>query len=470
MMSNKKGEEVIPSARRLIKSLRDMGYDFVAAVADLVDNAIEANASVIHIDVEFKGDDSWVRIADNGNGMTYNQLKEAMRYGTEREYDELALGKFGLGLKTASLSQCRRLSVVSRASARAPDLNAFSWDLDHIEETNRWEIVHPSKNAIKRIVAGYLSDTTGTVIFWQRLDRILGYKHPYGELARKRLSSMCRDLEQHIAMVFHRFLAGEVAGKELIIFINGNEALPWDPFARSEPKTNVNPQMTLHLNFGDLEGDIILEPYVLPHQDDFSTPDAFRRLSGPANWNQQQGFYIYRSDRLIQSGGWSKLRTSDEHTKLARVALRFSPILDDGFKINVSKMKVQFPPQVKDQIEIAIKPVIKMAHEVYRKSGSRPADTHTTPTARPPQLIDTVSPTPTPIQIPLAAQSENNSDTIITVEDPQINLDDTEDTREVNAKMWTLDELEETLELIAEPDEIPVLRSIFSRIRNLNIL
>ncbi len=133
--------EVIPSARRLIKSLRDMGYDFASAVADLIDNSIAAQATLVAIDVEFDGDDSWVRIADNGIGMSVPELKEAMRYGAARHYDADDLGKFGLGLKTASMSQCQRLSVASRVNPRCAEIAALCWDLDHIERTNRWEIL-----------------------------------------------------------------------------------------------------------------------------------------------------------------------------------------------------------------------------------------------------------------------------------------------------------------------------------------
>ena len=117
-----KGHEVIPGARRLIMSLRNMGYDFAQAVADVVDNSIEAGASLVAIDIEFDGDDSWVRIADNGKGMNAEQLREAMRYGAERNYDENDLGKFGLGLKTASMSQCQCLSVASRWNRDRADI------------------------------------------------------------------------------------------------------------------------------------------------------------------------------------------------------------------------------------------------------------------------------------------------------------------------------------------------------------
>src|SRR5258708_37496277 len=177
-MAATKGHELIPSAKRLIKSLRDMGYDFSQAVADVVDNSIEARATIVAIDVEFDGDDSWVRIADNGKGMKPEELREAMRYGAERDYDEDDLGKFGLGLKTASMSQCQCLSVASRWNPERADIAAYSWDLEHIERTNRWEILPMEKNGQDPAVRQPLKDTTGTVVLWQRLDRILGYKHP----------------------------------------------------------------------------------------------------------------------------------------------------------------------------------------------------------------------------------------------------------------------------------------------------
>jgi uncharacterized tellurite resistance protein B-like protein len=262
--------EVIPSARRLIKSLRDLGYDFAAAVADLIDNSIAAQATLVAIDVEFDGDDSWLRIADNGIGMTASELKEAMRYGSEREYEGDDLGKFGLGLKTASMSQCQRLSIASRVNPERAEIAAFCWDLDHIEKTNRWEILALEKNHIGPAIRKPLRDTKGTVVLWQRLDRVLGYKHPYGEVARKRLLSMCRDVEAHLAMVFHRFLAGEVQGKHIKILVNGNPVKPWDPYCRKELNTQKLTPVSITIEQDNVKGQIELEPFVLPHQEQFS--------------------------------------------------------------------------------------------------------------------------------------------------------------------------------------------------------
>jgi anti-sigma regulatory factor (Ser/Thr protein kinase) len=365
--------ELVPAARRLMSSLRDMGYEFTTAVADLVDNSVAAGATRVSVDIEFEGEDSWVRIADNGAGMAPNALREAMRYGSSRQYAEEDLGKFGLGLKVASLSQCQRLTIASRTHPSRAEISSYCWDLEHIERTNRWELLPVARERDIPPMHSMLDSSVGTVVLWQRLDRVLGFQDPGGESARRRLGAMCRDVEGHLAMVFHRFLSGEARGRrKLQILVNGHEVLPWDPFARSEPATRTLKPTSLPVKHGETRGELILEPFILPHQSEFSTADNFRRASGPANWNQQQGFYVYRSDRLIQSGGWCRIRTLDEHTKLARVALRFSPQLDEAFRVNVSKMRVQLPAGMRDQITDAISPVTKLANDVYRKTAGKP--------------------------------------------------------------------------------------------------
>jgi hypothetical protein len=361
--------EIIPSARRLIRSLRDMGYDFAQAVADVVDNSIEAGASEIRVDIEFDGDGSWVRIADNGKGMKPDELREALRFGADRAYDDDDLGKFGLGLKTASLSQCQHLAVASRWNPDRADIAGYAWDLDHISKTDRWEIVPLERDGVGPGVRNLLKDGPGTVVLWHRLDRLLGYKHPYGEAARKRLQEMCRDLELHLGMVFERFIAGRARGKKLKLFLNGNAVSAWDPFCRSESKTKMLQSIELPLEFEGVKGSVSLEPFVLPAERDFASPESWRRASGPNGWNQQQGFYVYRSHRMIQSGGWSNLRAPDEHVKLARIAVSFSPRLDEAFKVNVAKMRVQMPAALRDEIKKATASVVKIAREVYDRKA-----------------------------------------------------------------------------------------------------
>lgn len=435
------GIELIPSAKRLIQSLRDMGYDFSQAVADIVDNSIEAKASIVAINVEFDGDESWVRIADNGTGMKPDELREAMRYGAERDYDKDDLGKFGLGLKTASMSQCQRLSVASRWNPDRADIAAYSWDLEHIERTNRWEILPMERNGLEPAIRLALRDTRGTVVLWQRLDRILGYRHPYGEASRKRLSQTCREIEFHLGMVFHRFLTGEVRRKRFKLLLNGNEIKPWDPFCRAEEKTRALQEIRIPVEHEGITGEVLLEPFVLPHQDDFSSPDAFRLASGPANWNQQQGFYIYRAGRMIQSGGWSNLRAPDEHTKLARIAVSFSPELDEAFKINVAKMRVQLPTLIRDAVREAMVPVVRLAREVYDR---KPAKTSTPPSRGP------VTP---PIDPPRAGPQPGTSTTVTNRTTP----DD-------EGPLLTLDQWSERLLMAATENERPVVEAVLKRL------
>ena len=448
--------ELIPSARRLINSLRDLGYEFAPAVADLVDNSIEAKATVVAIDVEFEGDNSWVRIADNGHGMSPTRLKESLRYGADRDYGTEDLGKFGLGLKTASLSQCQRLTVASRTDPKRAMVTAFCWDLKHIGNTDRWEILPVGPGDAGPSVREPLKETVGTVVLWQILDRMLGQQFPYGQLARKRLSTMCRDLEIHLGMVFHRFLLGEVPGKKLTILVNGNEVVAWDPFARHEKKSNRRPTVELKFEHEGVTGEVRIEPFVLPHQQDFSSSESFRRASGPANWNQQQGFYIYRAGRLIQSGGWCRLRAADEHTKLARIGLSFNPALDDAFKVNVAKMKVQLPAELRSQIEKVIGPVIKLADETYRKRSGSPED------VAPPVSTGSAA-KPVPLAAAPAAivdrkvlATPHSGNTAANVSHPQ---------PAPAEGRWTLAELQGEIESAAKPEELPVIRRVFARLR-----
>lgn len=461
--------EVIPSARRLIHSLRDMGYEFAAAVADLIDNSIEAMADTIRIDLQWNGKDSYITIADNGIGMSASQLQEALRFGSERDYEVEDLGKFGLGLKTASLSQCLRLVVASRRNERRADIHAYCWDLSHVEMTNRWEILPVKSTELDPEIRQHLKETTGTVVAWEQLDRILGYNKPDGEHARKHFLTMCRELEEHLAMVFHRFLAGEVRGRRLAIYLNNNKIMPWDPFARSEAATQKLTPVSLRVEGIKGRSDVVIEPYVLPPQAKFSTTEAFNRASGPNKWNRQQGFYIYRADRMIQSGGWSNLRTLDEHTKLARVALSFNPKLDDDFKINVPKMRVALPAAIRDEVSKAIAPAIKLANTAYRNGEKSHSPPSRPPSRTPPATQSGSSTTENPgsngrPQKEPRAEGGNQNGSILpwpaAGADTSGNRNDNSVRRISGAE---LEQVEKLLERVALPEELPVIQRVVAR-------
>jgi Histidine kinase-, DNA gyrase B-, and HSP90-like ATPase len=358
--------EVIPSARRLMHSLRDMGYDLPSAVADLIDNSIDAAATRIRIDVGADWRGSYVRIEDDGHGMTERQLDEAMRYGSHRSYDERDLGHFGLGLKTASLSQCRRLTIATKSTPRGR-IRIRRWDLDHVSEMDSWMLERPRALDCRPQLTEPLHGNAGTVVLWEELDRILGSRRPEGDAAERKLHLVTEDLRLHLGMVFHRFLSGESRKRRLRITLNGERVSAWDPFARHEKLTQALPVQRLPFAHDGRRFKARVRPFVLPAQYHFSTPDAHERAGGPNRWNRQQGLYIYRRDRLIQSGGWNRLRTMDEHSKLARVAVDIPAGADEAFRTNVAKMSVGLPDDLRPQLRVLIAGVVSQAQDVYRQ-------------------------------------------------------------------------------------------------------
>lgn len=359
-------EVVIPSARRLMNSLRDMGYDLPAAVADLVDNSIDADATKVRIDVGADWRGSYLRISDNGLGMTEGQLDEAMRYGSSRSYGSTDLGHFGLGLKTASLSQCRRLTVATRSTERGR-ARIRRWDLDHVAEVDSWVLERPRALDCRPQLTEPLAGQTGTVVLWEKLDRILGIRRPEGDAAQRKLHTVTEELRLHLGMVFHRFLAGETRGKPLQLTLNDVPIAAWDPFARTEPLTQTLPKQRVSIDYAGSAYKVLVRPYILPAQHQFSSAEAHTHAGGPSRWNRQQGLYIYRRDRLIQSGGWNRLRTMDEHSKLARIAIDLPVGADEAFRTNVAKMSVGLPDDLRPQLRVLIAGVIGQAQEVYRR-------------------------------------------------------------------------------------------------------
>jgi len=446
---------VVPSAKRMVRSLRDMGYEFAAAVADLIDNSIEAKANTVRVSVEWEGASSYVLIADNGEGMRPEQLAEALRFGSERDYEDTDLGKFGLGLKTASLSQCLRLTVATRWNPHRADVLAYCWDVGHIETTNRWEVLSVKAADLPVQARLHLKETPGTVVIWEHLDRLIEYKNPDGEPARRQLLNMARELEEHAAMVFHRFLAGEVRGKRLAIYVNENKVEPWDPFARKEGKTQRLESRTFRLEGEKGKGDVVVEPHVLPSQAMFSSQEAFNRASGPKKWNAQQGFYIYRADRLIQSGGWSGIRATDEHRKLSRIAVSFNPKLDSEFKINVPKMRVLLPAVLREDIDKFTKAAVKLAEDTYRKGKPKDISSSAPMRVTPPPSLPLPYPEPKPID-----GDEIRSRGARTTPPPTL-------LRKRRATKQELDLVASLLIQVALPQEVEAIESAIARARPL---
>lgn len=359
----------IPSAKRLISSMRDLGYEFSDAVAEIVDNSIQAGANVIQVNLHFDGYDSYLTVLDNGVGMTPAEIREAMRFGSMRDYEQDDLGKFGLGLKTSSLSQCDSLTVSSRNSQKKVQVHSYSWDMDHVNKVDQWEILPVEIDELLNPVVEHLYSTTGTAVTWEKLNRLLNFQDPTGGRAENDIKKLTQDLKVSLGATFHRYLTGEQRSKKVMIFVNGDLVESWDPFCRTEKNTVELESFTIPISMDGKKGLVKFRPFVLPAQSQFSSSSAHLRAGGPAKWNKQQGFYIYRAGRLLQSGGWCGLRTSDEHSKLARVLVEIPAGFDDLFKVNISKMKINFPREMREETMHKLAPTLKKANDSYRTQG-----------------------------------------------------------------------------------------------------
>jgi len=365
-----KGVRLPPNPARLVGILGSVGHDLPSAVADIVDNSISANATRIAItfDRPDGGNGRWMSIVDNGDGMDGRTLAEAMRIGSESEYEANSLGKYGYGLKGASWSQAKVFTVVSKKDGSPPD--HLTWDTadmgDWEAKTNQLE---PWEEAATQI------EGHGTAVLWKNMKPATGLPPARG--LEPHLVEI-RFLERHLALVFHRFLEGKAVGrKQVTITINGRAIEPNNPFghplAEGYDIKNVRvPNETDH-------GWVQVQPYLLPSEDELvefhkdQGPQAVREAQDKIGLygkrNETQGLFIYRHDRLIKWGGWHQMwETSDEKTKLARVIVNFDAALDDVFKINISKRMVQ----LSQQLQAEIKQLADAARKDSRKKYLKP--------------------------------------------------------------------------------------------------
>ncbi|WP_412507592.1 ATP-binding protein [Roseovarius sp. SYSU LYC5161] len=367
-MENKwlKKADATPRASALIESLRDIGYSLPTALADIIDNSITAGASAVRIYADTLTDDPTIAIVDDGAGMDRDTLVEALRPGSRNPREERAdndLGRFGLGLKSASFSQCRRLTMLSRHHGV---LSGARWDLDEVAETDRWEISLIEDGA--GIPHADLLRGDGTIVLWEKLDRVDGgYQHD----ARKRAQHINQALaaaERHLRIVFHRFMERSGKGR-LSISINDRVLPPIDPFASKHPATQIDPEETLTLSHGVVR----IRSFTIPHHKAMTRAE-WEELGGPEGHLRSQGFYIYRGDRLIISGSWLGLARQTELTKLCRIRVDIPNTMDADWKIDVKKASAQLPPAVKDRLRKIVERFVQTSKRTYRKRGQKLTD------------------------------------------------------------------------------------------------
>jgi hypothetical protein len=359
---------VPPKASAMLEALRGLGYSTADALADIVDNSISAGASEVRIVFHWEGGHgAFILILDNGRGMDDPELEAAMRLGEKSPLDERSerdLGRFGMGLKTASFSQCRSLTVASRKEGST--ISCLRWDLDEIaaREDGAWALLEGAACGSEAKLSTLDKLSSGTLVLWEKLDRIVtdGYNADH-------FLKMMDGVEKRLSMIFHRLLEGP--HPKLRLFINDNPVEPWDPFLTGHPaKPWDSPIERKWTRVGMVE----VECHVLPHKDMLSPAD-YDEAAGPDGWNAQQGFYVYRNGRLLLAGGWlglglGRVWNREEAQKLARIRLDIPNTADADWKIDIRKATARIPVYLREWLTTLAEDTRNRARRVFAYRGS----------------------------------------------------------------------------------------------------
>ena len=344
-----------------MESMRAVGYTLEAAIADLVDNAITARAQ--RVDVLFSSEPTdYVALLDDGIGMSADGAREAMRLAGKSSTatrDAHDLGRFGLGLKTASLSQCRDLILVSKDSTGA--ICGFRWDLDHLASVGVWALIRLDDAEIEDLPHFHALEErpSGTLVMWRNLDQLRAQVDEGG----RGLDSAFTSVKQHLALVFHRFLAGE-HGSPFVIAINHVELARIDPFLADHRATQTGP-----LESFDVEGQTIrVQAYTLPMISKMSSKDR-ERAQVAGRLRDSQGFYIYRAMRLVIWGTWFRILPREDLGKLARVRVDVPNSLDHLWALDIKKSAAQPPPVVRNRLRRIAERIVQPSKRVHLHRG-----------------------------------------------------------------------------------------------------
>lgn len=352
---------LVPFAPILVESTRSIGYSFEAAVADIIDNSIGKGASEINVNFRSNGK-QYIAIVDNACGMDENELENAMRYGSYSSLDvrdKNDLGRFGLGLKMASLSQCRKLTVITKKNNL---LHAAKWDLDYIIEKEDWVLQKFSDDEIGNLrYADKLNlQESGTVVIWEDFDRIAtGTIDP-----QKIFDEKIEIARSHVALVYHRFMGDENISNRLNIFFNNSKVIPIDPFLTSNAATQPLTEQVISINGSQIK----VKPYILPFINKLTVKDK-RQLGDINDLRQNQGFYVYRNKRLIIWGTWFRLIKQHELNKLARIRVDIPNTLDFMWKIDIKKSTASLPDMIKQNLVSIVENTVGRSERVYKYRG-----------------------------------------------------------------------------------------------------
>lgn len=353
-----KAEIAKPNPKSTINSYRSFGYNLSTAISDIIDNSISANANEIRLDYKWNGQDSFISISDNGTGMNKEELVMAMTPGSkdpEEIRSEKDLGRFGMGLKTASFSQCKRLTCITKRESYATIKRC--WDIDYINSENEWQLIdYVSDNSfLDKIV----NQKSGTLVLWEKLDRIVGIAEISNENVKSAFYAEMISVKEHLRLVFHKF----IESKRIKIFFQNDEIEPYNPFLLNlSPK----PEMGQPEIFGNVE----ITYFILPHMSEIGKTD-YKNSGGSLGWFLEQGFYIYRGDRLLVAGDWLGLQKKRDYSKLARIAVNFSNENDFNWHLDIKKSTATPPIEIRKELDRIARIAIMKSAKIYNWRGQK---------------------------------------------------------------------------------------------------
>lgn len=357
-----------PDACALMTSARSFGnYDLARALADLLDNSITAGASSIQISCTYGAGNPEVRVRDDGSGMSDEELKCAMRPASVNPDDERSaddLGRFGWGMKSASFSQCKRLTVVTKKAGR---YSAATWDLEDIDG---WSMSSYSAVEAEELLLESIGGRSGTELIWQKCDRL----SEGGTLAEDQFNEVIANARRRMSLVFHRYISGNSGARKISISLNGTPLDGFDPFHSSHPATQTFPAEPFYIAEGTT---VLMKAYTLPHYSKLEQ-DEYETLGGEEGYIKNQGFYVYRNNRLIISGTWFRLAKHGELSKLVRISIDIPNSLDSMWKVTIDKSDVQLPSHLRARMKSLVDRFRDRSTRVFRGKGGRIDDATTT--------------------------------------------------------------------------------------------
>lgn len=330
-----------PEVANLVSGIREFGYTIDTAIADIIDNSITAMADSIEIYFDTQDSEPVLAILDNGVGMDNGTFLEAMRPSAKnpnevREKNDL--GRYGLGLKTASFSQSKKLTVMSKTDSNA--ISIARWDIDEIIKENNWVLSILDESDIDNstpLFNDFKNSISGTLVLWDGMDKIVG---------KNDIAELIPGITNHLSLVFHRFILGDRHPCKVKMQINKTLVIGFDPFDKSNSEHKEVETLFVY------DKQVKVVPWILPSSKKVSTQKHSDNATF-MGYKEAQGCYLYRANRLISYGGWWGIIGRNDSQNLVRIEIDIDNSQDQEWNVSVTKAGFSVKPPTAIRAQLA---------------------------------------------------------------------------------------------------------------------